>query len=283
MTRCLVVGQPIAHSLSPSLHRAAYAALGLAWTYDAVEVPPGSLGRVLERERPHGVSVTMPLKAEAFALADAVSPLAAKVGVANTLVARGGGTAECAVPGRYDADNTDVAGVVASLAEAGVTSLSGSTVVVAGAGGTAQAVLVALATLGCAQVTVVARSVERASAALSGTADRAGLGLDVRELTAQAFGRPDLLVATTPTGALDRYADAAAGARVVFDVLYHPWPTPLVRAATDRGAVVVGGLSLLVHQAARQVELMTGRTPAPVSAMRAAGERALAERTARWV
>ena len=280
MTRCLVVGQPIAHSLSPSLHRAAYAALGLDWTYDAVEVPPGSLGRVLERERPHGVSVTMPLKAEALALAGAVSPLAAKVGVANTLVARGGRTAEGAGPGSYDADNTDVAGVVASLAEAGVTSLSGSTVVVAGAGGTAQAVLVALATLGCAQVTVLARSVERARAALSGTADRAGLQLGVRKLTAQAFGRPDLLVATTPAGALDHYADEAAGARVVFEVLYHPWPTPLVRAATDSGAVVVGGLSLLVHQAARQVELMTGRTPAPVSAMRAAGERALAERTA---
>ncbi len=281
MTRCLVVGQPIAHSLSPNLHRAAYAALGLDWTYDAIEVPPGSLGHVLERERPHGVSVTMPLKSEAFALARAVSPLAAKVGVANTLVARNEADDDGAGPRHYDADNTDVAGVVASLAEAGMTSLSGSTVVVVGAGGTAQAVLVAVAALGCAQVTVVARSVERARAALSGTAERAGLHLDIRELTAQAFGRPDLLVATTPTGALDEHAEAAAGARVVFDVLYHPWPTPLIRAATDRGAVVVGGLSLLVHQAARQVELMTGRSPAPVSAMLAAGKRALAERTAR--
>jgi len=277
----MVVGQPIAHSLSPSLHRAAYAALGLDWTYDAIEVPPGSLGHVLERERPHGVSVTMPLKAEAFALARAVSPLAAQVGVANTLVARGGPATDGAAAGGYDADNTDVAGVVASLAEAGVTSLSGSTVVVVGAGGTAQAVLVAVATLGCAHVTVVARSVERARAALSGTAERAGLRLDIRELTAKAFGRPDLLVATTPSGALDEHAESAADARVVFDVLYHPWPTPLIRAATDRGAVVVGGLSLLVHQAARQVELMTGRSPAPVSAMLAAGERALAERTAR--
>ena len=281
MTRCLVVGQPIAHSLSPNLHRAAYAALGLDWTYDAIEVPPGSLGHVLERERPHGVSVTMPLKSEAFALARSVSPLAAKVGVANTLVARGGAEGDGAGSRQYDADNTDVAGVVASLAEAGLTVLSGSTVVVVGAGGTAQAVLVAVATLGCAQVTVVARSVERARAALSGTAERAGLHLDIRELTAHAFGRPDLLVATTPTGALDEHAEAAAGARVVFDVLYHPWPTPIIRAATHRGAVVVGGLSLLVHQAARQVELMTGRSPAPVSAMLAAGERALAERTAR--
>jgi shikimate dehydrogenase len=278
MTRCLVVGQPIAHSLSPSLHRAAYAALGLDWTYDAVEVPPGSLARVLARERPRGVSVTMPLKAEAFALAASVSPLAAKVGVANTLLARTGAGAEAADAVRYDADNTDVAGVVASLAEAGITSLAGSKVEVAGAGGTAQAVLVALATLACAQVTVIARSVARARAALSGTADRAGLSLDVTELSAQAFGRPDLLVATTPSGVLDAYADDAAGARVVFEVLYHPWPTMLVRAATERGAVVVGGLSLLVHQAARQVELMTGLSPAPVSAMRVAGEQALAER-----
>jgi shikimate dehydrogenase len=279
MTRCLVVGQPIAHSLSPPLHRAAYAALALDWSYEAVEVAPGALGRVLERRHPHGVSVTMPLKAEAFALAASVSPIAATVGVANTLVARPAANASGA--GGYDADNTDVAGVVASLADAGLTSLAGSTVVVAGAGGTAQAVLVAVATLGCPQVTVVARSVERARTALSGTAERAGVDLEVRELAAGCFGRPDLLVATTPAGALDPFADEAAGAQVVFDVLYHPWPTTLVRAATDRGAVVVGGLSLLVHQAARQVELMTGRSPAPVAAMRAAGEQALAERAAR--
>jgi shikimate dehydrogenase len=279
MTRCLVVGQPIAHSLSPSLHRAAYAALGLDWSYDAVEVTPGSLAQVLQRERPHGVSVTMPLKAEAFALATSISPLAAQVGVANTLVARGHFPADAVGIDGYDADNTDVAGVVASLAEVGVTSLSDSSVVVAGAGGTAQAVLVAVGRLGCAEVTVVARSVERARAALSETAERAGVQLRVRQLTAGSFGRPDLLVATTPAGALDRFADEAAGARVVFDVLYHPWPTTLVRAASDRGAVVVGGLSLLVHQAARQVELMTGQSPAPVAAMRAAGERALAERS----
>jgi shikimate dehydrogenase len=280
MTRCLVVGQPIAHSLSPSLHRAAYAALGLDWSYDALEVPSGSLARVLARERPRGVSVTMPLKAEAFALAASVSSLAATVGVANTLVARSGAAGDATGPIGYDADNTDVAGVVASIAEAGITRLAGSTVVVAGAGGTAQAVLVAVATLGCTRVTVVVRSVERARAALAGTAERAGLRVDVVEMAAGAFGRPDVLVATTPAGALDPYADEAAGAKVVFDVLYHPWPTTLVRAATAKGAVVVGGLSLLVHQAARQVELMTGRAPAPVSVMRAAGERALAERAA---
>jgi shikimate dehydrogenase len=129
-------------------------------------------------------------------------------------------------------------------------------------------------------VTVVVRSVERARAALAGTAERAGLRVDVKELGTGAFGRPDVLVATTPAGALDAYADEAAAAHIVFDVLYHPWPTTLVRAATANGAVVVGGLSLLVHQAARQVELMTGRAPAPVSVMRAAGERALAERIA---
>ena len=127
MTRCLVVGQPIAHSLSPVLHRAAYAALGLDWSYDAIEVAPGSLASVLERERPRGVSVTMPLKAEAYALARTVSPLAAQVGVANTLVARRrlGGEPDDEAGRGYDADNTDVAGVVASLAEAATTSLSG--------------------------------------------------------------------------------------------------------------------------------------------------------------
>jgi shikimate dehydrogenase len=283
MTRCLVVGQPIGHSLSPVLHRAAYAALGLDWSYDAIEVAPGSLASLLDRERPRGVSVTMPLKAEAYALARTVSPLAAQVGVANTLVARTrlGGEPDGEAGRGYDADNTDVTGVVASLAEAGLTSLSGSTVVLAGAGGTAQAVVVAAAMLGCAQVTVLARSVDRARKTLTATAGRAGMRLEFRELSADAFGRPDLLVSTTPAGALDPYADAAARARVVFDVLYHPWPTALVRAAEASGAVVVGGLSLLVHQAARQVELMTGRSPAPVPAMRAAGAIALAERAGR--
>ena len=135
--------------------------------------------------------------------------------------------------------------------------------------------------LGCAQVTVLARSVDRARRRSPPPLTGPGCSLEFRELSADAFGRPDLLVSTTPAGALDAYADAAARAGVVFDVLYHPWPTALVRAADDSGAVVVGGLSLLVHQAARQVELMTGRSPAPVAAMRAAGAIALAERAGR--
>ena len=307
MTRCVVVGSPIGHSLSPTLHRAAYAALGLDWDYDAVELGAGLAGFLADVGTDlQGLSVTMPLKAEALAVARDADPTARLVGVANTLVRRGE-----AVGGGYSAHNTDVVGVRDALTGAGVRSLAGADVVVVGAGGTARAVLAALGQLGVGQlgvgqlgvgqlgvgppIRVLARRPTVAAAALTPLAEALGLrltvgpvpdstpGTDERSGTAaeELIGRPDLLVATTPAGAVDGFAAAAARAGIVFDVLYHPWPTPLVAHARRRGAVVVGGLDLLVAQAARQVELMTGRQPAPVAAMRAAGEAVLAARAGR--
>jgi len=272
---CVVVGSPIAHSLSPVLHRAAYAELGLDWRYEAVELREDELEGFLAQHPVRGVSVTMPLKQVALALATDADPVAVTVGAANTLLPAAGG---------WCADNTDVPGAVSALAGVGVTDLHGASVVVVGAGGTARAMLAALRRLGVDRVRVLARRPAAAKAALTPVGDALGLSLTVDPLGVASFttstssARPDLLVATTPEGVLDELAGSAAQAGTVFEVLYHPWPTPLVTAAWRSGARVVGGLDLLVGQAARQVELMTGCTTAPVEAMRAAGVAALAAR-----
>ena len=266
---CIVVGSPIAHSLSPALHLAAYAALGLDWRYEAVELHPAELAGYVGSHDLSGVSVTMPLKQAALALAVEADPVATVVGAANTLTP---------IPGGWRAANTDVDGAIGALARHGTTGLAGADVLIIGAGGTARAMLAASARLGSTSVRVLARRPDTAQAALAPVAAALGVRLVVGELTAAAIGSPDVLVATTPAGALDEFADAAAHAALVFDVLYHPWPTALVAAATRAGATVVGGLDLLVEQAARQVELMTCCPVAPTVAMRAAGEAALAAR-----
>jgi len=266
---CLVVGSPIAHSLSPVLHRAAYAELGLAWRYEAVELHEHQLADYLAGHPARGVSVTMPLKQVALALAAEADPVAVTVGAANTLTRADGG---------WRADNTDVPGAVTALSWHGVTDLTGASVVLVGAGGTARGMLAALDQLGVDRVRVLARRPDAAEAALAPVADALGIRLTVEPLATGAFGRPDLLLATAPAGALDEFAESAAGAATVFEVLYHPWPTALVAAAQQAGARIVGGLDLLVGQAARQVELMTGCAFAPVEAMRSAGAAALAAR-----
>jgi shikimate dehydrogenase len=269
---CLVVGSPITHSLSPVLHRAAYAELGLDWRYDAVELTGEQLADYLEAHPVRGVSVTMPLKQIALGLAVEADPVAVTVGAANTLTPVAGGG--------WRADNTDVPGAVAALARHGITDLTGASVLLVGAGGTARGMIAAVRRLGADEVRVLVRRPEVAQEALGPVADALGIGLSIDSLSVDAFGRPDLLVSTTPAGALDAYAGAAAGAATVFEVLYHPWPTALVVAARRTGATVVGGLDLLVGQAGRQVELMTGCPVAPVEAMRAAGVAALESRQA---
>ena len=253
--RAAVLGRPVGHSLSPVLHTAAYAALGLDWAYTAIDCGEDELPRVLAGLGPDwaGLSLTMPLKRAALAVADDVDPLAAAVGAANTLV----------LGGRRVAYNTDVAGIVAALREAGL-SAPGSAVVL-GSGGTAQAALAALAALGVREPVVLVRDPGGAGA-LRDTAARLGLGLDLRAGLPGPIPTADLVISTLPAGAADGLTPPGT---VVLDVIYAPWPTRFAAAATARGATVVGGLAMLLHQAAAQVELMTGR-PAPVEAMRAA-------------
>jgi shikimate dehydrogenase len=272
--KAAVLGSPIAHSLSPVLHRAAYATLGLDWTYDQVECDESGLSALVSRWTTDpdwaGLSLTMPLKSRALQIADERAPSADLVGVANTLVI---------ADGRTTAHNTDVEGVVRALRELGVTEPAAAPWVLGG-GGTARAALAALAAMGSPRVTVAARRPD-AVAALRQLGDRLGVVVDGRPWPAsyEELAGADLVVSTTPAGATD--ALAARGWRrdlPLLDVVYAPWPTGLAVAAATAGARVVGGLAMLVGQAAEQVELMTGR-PAPVAAMRAAGEAALAART----
>lgn len=258
--RAAVVGSPIAHSLSPALHRAAYAALGLTgWRYDAVEVDEAGFPGFLAGLAPEfvGLSCTMPLKRVALAAATEVAPAAAAVGAANTLLRTGGG---------WRADNTDVDGVLGALAEAGVTAPPAQ-VLLLGAGGTAQAAVTALARLGVAHVTVAVRDARRAGP-LQETAERVGVAATVVPFPDRFCA--GLVVSTLPGDAGAMLAGREwSGVRTLLDVVYAPWPTGLAAAAAAAGATVVGGRAVLLHQAGRQVELMTGRR-APLAAMRAA-------------
>ncbi|WEH42826.1 shikimate dehydrogenase [Streptomyces sp. AM 2-1-1] len=270
--RAAVLGSPIAHSLSPVLHRAAYAELGLDhWSYERHDVDEAGLPSFVEKLDAGwaGLSLTMPLKRAVIPLLDEISDTAASVRAVNTLVL----TAD----GRRVGDNTDIPGMVAALRERGVEKVESAAVL--GAGATASSALAALAVLCTGPVTTYVRSRARADE-MRGWGER--LGVDVRIAdwaeAAGAFAAP-LVVATTPAGTTDTLAAAVPDAPgTLFDVLYEPWPTALAAAWADRGGAVVGGLDLLVHQAVLQVEQMTSRSPAPLAAMRAAGEAALAAR-----
>ncbi|MWA06463.1 shikimate dehydrogenase [Actinomadura sp. LD22] len=271
--RAAVLGSPIAHSLSPVLHRAAYAAMGLdGWRYDAVECGEDGLARLLDGLGPEwaGLSLTMPLKRVALKLADSVSELAERVGGANTLVFR---------DGRRHADNTDVHGIVTALAEAGLGS-PGSALVLGG-GATAASALAALAALGLDAAVLAVRDPGRASQAAE-VGERCGLAVRVVTLDRVADHLPaGLVVSTLPGRAADAFAGpVAASGAALFDVVYAPWPTALAAAVERAGGTVVGGFEMLLHQAVRQVELMTGRDEVPVAAMREAGEAELARRAA---
>jgi shikimate dehydrogenase len=260
--RAAVLGKPVAHSLSPVIHNAGYAAAGLAgWSYVAIECAEAELPGLVAGLGPEwaGLSLTMPLKEVALAVADAASPLATTLGAANTLIRRDGG---------WFAENTDAGGVCDALRGAGVARAE--TVAVLGAGGTARAALAAARDLGASSVTVYAR---RATAVdeLRPVASALGLRVSHVDFAAAAEATADVVISTVPAGAADPLATALRWppATVLLDVLYHPWPTPLAAAAAAAGCRVVSGLDMLLGQAVRQFELFTG-VPAPVVAMRAA-------------
>ncbi|MFE4052712.1 shikimate dehydrogenase [Streptomyces sp. YIM B13518] len=270
--RAAVLGSPIAHSLSPVLHRAAYAELGLRdWTYDRFEVDekslPGFFGTLGAEWA--GLSLTMPLKRAVIPLLDSISETAASVEAVNTVV--------LTPDGRRTGDNTDIPGMIAALREHGIDKVE--TAAIIGAGATASSALAALARICSGEVTVHVRSEARA-AQMREWAERLDVAVRIAawDDVAQALHAP-LVVSTTPAGVTDALAGAVPERpAALFDVLYDPWPTVLAARWSAHGGAVVSGLDLLVHQAVLQVEQMTGRSPAPLDAMRKAGERALAAR-----
>lgn len=270
--RAAVLGSPIAHSLSPVLHRTAYEELGLAnWSYDRFEIDEAALPGFLAALGSEwaGLSLTMPLKRAVIPLLDEISETAASVEAVNTVV--------FTEDGRRVGDNTDIPGMVAALRERGIEQVDSAAIL--GAGATASSALAALARICTGEVVAYVRSEARAA-----EMRQWGERLDVEVRTADWADadralRAPLVIATTPAGTTDALASAVPELpATLFDVLYDPWPTALAARWSMYGGAVVSGLDLLVHQAVLQVEQMTGRVPAPLDAMRKAGERALAAR-----
>ncbi|MGL4175080.1 MAG: shikimate dehydrogenase [Dermatophilaceae bacterium] len=269
--RAAVLGSPVAHSLSPVLHRAGYAAAGLpGWEYDAHEVDADGLTGHLAAlgEEWRGLSLTMPLKEAALEAATDADDVARLAGAANTLVRR--------PDGGWDATNTDVAGVSGALRPHLRTTPERALVI--GAGATARSAVVALAGLGVTTLTVRARDTGRAADLLSWAL---GLGLGVRSGSVAGLGpwltaSDQVVVSTVPPAAAEAVAAGVPDRHpgVLLDVVYAGWPTPVALAARAAGMTVVSGLDLLVHQAGEQFRRFTG-VEAPLAAMAAAGRAAL--------
>ncbi|MFJ8138027.1 shikimate dehydrogenase [Streptomyces sp. NPDC096013] len=270
--RAAVLGSPIAHSLSPVLHRAAYGELGLdGWSYDRFDVDEAALPGFFADLGPEwaGLSLTMPLKRAVIPLLDEISETASSVDAVNTVV--------FTEDGPRVGDNTDIPGMVAALREHGIEQVDSAAIL--GAGATASSALAALARICTGEVVAYVRSAARA-AEMREWGERLDVDVRTADWADAAEGlRAPLVVATTPAGATDTLS-AAVPERptTLFDVLYDPWPTDLAARWSAYGGAVVSGLDLLVHQAVLQVEQMTGCPSAPVDAMRRAGEKALADR-----
>lgn len=269
--KCAVLGDPIGHSLSPALHQAAYAELEMCdWSYTSTRVQAGGLAKYVADlggdwppSKWRGLSVTMPLKREAFELARSVSPRARLVGAVNTLVRSSHG---------WVGDNTDLPGAVAAIRERAGDAFTCSHGAVLGAGATAASTGLALAELGASRITLLARNPGTAGETIEMISrHRSKPVVSVLPLDSAVAG-VDAVVSTVPAKAqTPELVDRWASTPVVFDVVYDPWPSPLLAVAPG---VAVSGLDLLVHQAVLQFEIFTGRT-APLAAMRAAGEKAL--------
>lgn len=275
-----VLGDPVGHSLSPRLHAAALAHAGLPHRYVAVRCSGAELPvalRALRALPTLGANLTAPLKEVALPLLDALDPLAAAIGAVNTLVRDGR---------RFVGHNTDADGFLDALAEAGAPRPEGAHALILGAGGAARAVVAALLQSGVDRVTLVVRSRPRANRLV---ADLGALCPETRfDVMATPDGAPedvDLVVQCTPVG-LDALEDTPAydealgffgrlpwgawsGRAVACDLNYRPTRTAFLALAELTGCMPVGGLGMLVHQAARAFALWTGKD-GPVEAMRAA-------------
>ncbi len=263
-----VIGDPIAHSRSPVLFNAAFAATGLDWVYVALRVPTGAgadAARSMRTLGISGMSVTMPHKEDVIGALDELTDTARALGAVNFIANR---------DGHLVGHNTDGAGFIASLAEVDFDP-SGSSVVVLGAGGAARAVILALADAGVSEVGVYNRSPERAGVAAE-LARLRGTGaavIDSASLARAVEGAALVVNATSlgmsPGDASPLPAEMIGAHQLIADLIYHPAVTPLMEAATQAGARSMNGEGMLLLQAAEAFRIMTDVEP-PVGAMRQA-------------
>jgi shikimate dehydrogenase len=278
-----VLGDPVRHSLSPAMHNAALAELGLDWVYLALPTPAEQLDTVvrgLEALDCRGLNVTLPHKQAVARLCRILSPLAERVGAVNTLVRH--------PEGGWLGDNTDVTGFLAPLQASG-NAWQGQRAVVLGCGGSARAVVAALVELGCGAITVAGRSSARLESLLgpcrSWAPQLAGLPWQTTTPALQdALTQADLVVNTTPVGMASATNPEAAQqspltsaelealrpGSTVYDLIYTPRPTALLQAASAKGCHSLDGLEMLVQQGAAALRLWSGLETVPVAAMRAA-------------
>ncbi len=280
-----VLGDPVRHSLSPAMHNAALAALGLDWVYLALPTPARQLATVVQALAAmdcRGLNVTIPHKQAVAALCQERTALAERLGAVNTLVPRGDGS--------WLGTNTDVEGFLAPLRQRDPAAWQSCQALVLGCGGSARAVVAGLVDLGVGRIRVAAR---RPDALQTFHSSCAGWAPQLQPLAWEAVSshleQLDLLVNTTPVG-MASSADPHAAARcplqpeqlerlapscTVYDLIYTPRPTALLRAAVARGCQAVDGLEMLVQQGAAALRLWTGLADVPVAAMRSAALRAL--------
>ena len=261
MKQLFVIGDPVAHSLSPLLHQTMIDQTGAAYRYDVRTVRPEELPAFVRWAKDGGCAgfnVTMPHKEAILPLLDEVDTTAASCGAVNTV---------CIREGRAIGHNTDGTGFLDSLAGQGFYP-QGRTVLLLGAGGAAKAVGHALATAGAGRIIVCARRLERV-AALAAQLPGCGEGIVlVQDAIQQAASACDLLVNATPLGMagspafarLD-FLQAMPPHAVVYDLVYHPRRTALLEAAARQGLRTVGGIDLLIRQAVRAFTFFTGETP----------------------
>jgi shikimate dehydrogenase len=284
-----VLGDPVRHSLSPVMHNAALAELGLNWAYLALPTPAAELAgvlRALEALDCRGLNVTLPHKQAVAALADALSPLAQQLGAVNTLVRR--------AEGGWFGTNTDVEGFLAPLRDGiGSAHWPGQRALVLGCGGSARAVVAGCAELNLERITVAGRRAATLESFIESCRPWApGIEALVWDDTddpgsgplSGALAQADLVVNTTPLG-MAAAGDPAAAMRcplgpgqldrlrpdtVVYDLIYTPRPTRLLREAAARGSRSLDGLEMLVQQGAAALRLWSGQQLVPVESMRRA-------------
>ena len=261
MSYCLVLGDPISHSLSPVIHLAAYRELGLNWDFRRQRVRLGTLKAFLAAadSQLRGLAVTMPLKPEALQAATFADGLAKVTGAVNTLVPAAGGD--------WTGFNTDVRGIVEAFRHAvAANQETGANAVIFGSGSTAASALAAFTELGSAELTVISRTTTQTGAAFQ-AAQRMGLSVQAvtwhqAEAVNRALSSAGLVMSTVPAPVQDALplAQLRINPHAVFlDAAYAPWPTPLASWAGACGAQVIPGWEMLLHQGVAQVKLFTGQ------------------------